>query len=553
MPNKGIGMFRKLSVACSALYLASSITPSLADPTLCVVITGVSKEQDWNDAFKDKKFYHSPPQIAGHPCKLFPSWEKARQFLDEDINSSNNVPSGTPSGTPTAKPQLFIAQGAHGGPKGNAYCDEGMIPGQQVMLHLLALSKRFKVAGSFESCYSGDLIRSKLIRDRLGDAHHATDDICIVTESLMGRSARGPWSEFYEGVKPGDTPEDILKYAKQGMISSAAWSGSGVVDYLVKQEVQQGLRTLQNLNQVMMTAPASSCGILEGKLSSKLCLHPKIHDQNFYLFANTMDSLFVTEADFQRYKTELTMYKKMIDDLMKDKRFDSSGKNANLESYKCREEVSVFFSEVEPLIKQTGKLVAQELFDRLFQFYKSNRIPSCHKAQAIVKEMVDKATASGVPIMGDASLTQTLMGHEFISSFILSLGSFGPAFIKFEQNKEALHELLNQSSSNGGSSTDQDERFLKDLLSDSSEKECLPENISKEKILASIFGQQFLEGDLETIIYPGGATEKIPVVPIVELSTAKVLSGFAQASVYLEKMEHPEDVARRKACRDFKF
>jgi hypothetical protein len=236
--------------------------------TTCFVISGAF--DDHNGAFSEAIFSHKDTtyeKLGGMQCKIA-DWEE----LDKLLKVGNRD-------APPKDSQILIIQAAHGGPGGNARCNAGDVSGDQILSSLEDYSKRYHVASFIDSCFSGDIMKKKLLNDAKLSDHPRLDKLCIATSSYFGKSSWGNnfANDPLKYAVPGGSFEDLFtkdqpEYGKfDGMLSSAKWTETGITQYLLSQGVKDGFDALSNLQKLL--SPSGHCG---ATTVITACIHPKV-------------------------------------------------------------------------------------------------------------------------------------------------------------------------------------------------------------------------------------------------------------------------------------
>ncbi len=265
----------------ASLLLLAAPAPALAFQ--CLVISGL--KQDHNGALKDHvDLLTGKRKIAGHPCRAFGSWKDLETYVQEKAKDGE---------------RLFILQAAHGGEGGKAFCDKSNTSGDEILGALERMSERHPITTALKSCYSGDILRLKLIKDSIKPDHPSVSKLCLITSSPFGRLGWSGSRDFLNvsyGISTSDTAEDFFQRTHGGLISSASWENSGITEYFFNYDVESAMKALSSIQQ-----KADSCPGPAYRASAKLCgeqisakafeefLNIQLEEQKLPLFNNPIE------------------------------------------------------------------------------------------------------------------------------------------------------------------------------------------------------------------------------------------------------------------------
>lgn len=239
----------------------------------CFVVSGI--EKDHSNSLKNKNFFKNGlSKVAGKDCTVVRSWKELNQAI-----ASKKIPKGG---------DVLVVQGAHGaddydnlGNKNPRFlCDADEPTASEVLGHLNKLSEQYRVGATIHSCFSGEIMKQKLLQDEIDGKN--LDKLCLYTSSSTGRIAYGRDGDIIgqlEKSKPGQTLENLFLKVKAGMISSAAWSEIGLPEYFSKKTVEEGYKTLQALDKI--TRGQFTCESDLGAANAALCAAPGVTDAVF--------------------------------------------------------------------------------------------------------------------------------------------------------------------------------------------------------------------------------------------------------------------------------
>ncbi len=465
----------------------------------CLVVSGL--KHDSNDAFISKKILvPSKSVVAGKECKIFESWTELQKYTDE---------------TKGLGPDLLIIQGAHGGLNYELNdvtfsCDAETATADGVLIYLSTLSQKYQVGAVINSCYSGEMMRKKLINDQLGDI--SDQNLCLYTSSTIGRTSYSDDKDFLsqlETVKPGQTMEDIFLQVDAGMISSAAWNEIDLPQYLVTRSLEMGNAAIQNMDTI--TRGAKSCDDLFSA-NVGLCSAPGITDEIFedlMYFSNPRIPENTKGFYIQSVENKTNKLKKELE--------TNPGNKVALQGYNC------FSKILLALQKPLGEKLEDvdywpDLIEVFHQIGQMSFAPECE------------------------SYRSTLPTQEEKDSFY-----YGPFYNGVTLYQEAIDRLQRRYTQRKFDDSFNLVEFTNAALGE--KKICDPS--SKQQIIQSMFGDSFFFGEYSSNFENTSDSPDQYTDPAV--STQKALKGFQNASLQKEDMLHPKDKKRREACRNFKF
>lgn len=284
-------------------YLFILILSSLSQAafaTQCLVVQGDKSEDEKKSGAIHKlhpEFINGTASLAHLRCKYFDSWTALVSYVHQ--SEGKNMLLHEP---------LLVVQMSHGSPGGIGNTNAGDIPGETILKNLTSLSKNHPVFGTFESCYSGDLMKKKLINDALNPKDPSVSNLCLFTESAFNHGAEGGSHDLFsvleKETKPGMSADDVFLRTDEGLISSAPWNQSGITDYFKGKELQQTLPVLQSIKKY----GKYDCSPLR-KASTQNCFKAVIEPilQNLLTQFNTVPNQPLESEAFQYLQKDLKL------------------------------------------------------------------------------------------------------------------------------------------------------------------------------------------------------------------------------------------------------
>jgi hypothetical protein len=473
------------------LILLSSYSLFAAE---CVVISGI--KNDWNGAFSDRNVLNpKTSMIAGKKCKVLDGWKELDAYV-----TSMNLKVGS---------DLMIVLGAHGGSREVAgkkivefSCNIDAPNANQVMDELEKLSKTYKVGAVVDSCYSGDIMRKKIIRDH-GNPSLA-DNLCLYTSSSMGRvtfKADNDPLSLLEKAKAGDTIEDMFLQTDAGMISSAAWEEVGVPEYLISKDLVQGLSAMENMDEYLRSP--TECNT-SGEINSALCTAPGITDEIYKDLMYFNDPIVPSAAK----ENMLSPYNIVLSVM-------NSGLNKNPKDQNAKNAVICYKELIDAYKAKFG-----ESLDGLSTWKDLNEFKTEIKTQKFY------AACTSYTKNDPVELDKLLMGDLY------------SGYAQYEKSVGHLKKLYTK--------TNWDDLNLSKfaLASAGDKRQCTP--ASKQLIIQSLFGQNFFDGDFSD-------NSPAEMAAFRDINTQHMMKAFQNACMYREELPNPIDARRKKACANFKL
>ena len=233
----------------------------------CFMLSGIKKEGKHGPF----KIFHKSSITTGKVnaklfCRVFQSWPDLLQ-------ATNDLPSSE---------ELLIIQGAHGNEGGIAILDKGNTSGNEIVNTLQKISSKRKVAAILVSCYSGDILSNLLKIQEINNDDPSIDNLCLAVGSFMGRSGsasdslieyvttldkilkeerttkKDDFLSIFKKAKMNGSEniEDIFsKVTTLSLISSAAWSESGIPGVLLNKESCELTTVFNNLHSIASYCP----------------------------------------------------------------------------------------------------------------------------------------------------------------------------------------------------------------------------------------------------------------------------------------------------------
>lgn len=476
----------------------------------CVVISGNKKDD--KQVFKDVPILKGPTKVGDFNCKVFDSWELADAYVAK-------LPAGG---------ELLVVQGAHGDAGGNATCNASDVTGDQILGYLDKFTTKFKVGSIIDSCYSGDLLKKKLIDD--ADKNKTAEQLqklCLITTSAPGKVSYGTdfLTDLTKKDQSGVDLENILlKYS--GIYSTAAaWDSVGVTGYWKQLDQKLAGKVLTNFSKLLNDSQYV-CNDNSKNLAT-VCSKPQmdavvISDLiNYFSLDEKQDELLEKDNLMVKATIQILEEKKQLNELEKAK-------------LACLKQAS-------PLLDQEDKA---NLFNKLgwslVRKYKSGTEEApCMKWARLEKTTPKKAEIDVMDMIGGGSSIVIPEGapvlvdktiDKFIAPNLIALENVKKKYVDEVQKKLALQKpeqfsdpetLLKNFTGSGACRSDED----------------------ATKILANILGEhQFYQTE----------NHDAPITSS-NYNPQTILDGFVQVSRQMENMPAARDRARRKGCSDFKL
>ncbi|MBF0298121.1 MAG: hypothetical protein HQK51_05340 [Oligoflexia bacterium] len=258
----------------------------------CLVVSGI--KYDHTGAFSQEAFLKQKnPSIMGHKCLHFESWKQLYNYYERYIKAEK-------------KPgKVFIHEMAHGAPGAVIRSDTGeFTTGKEIFKFLVDISSTHPVGFSGSSCYSGDLMKFKLIADQGLEEltktareqgkevdnpyYNSLKNLCMVTASNINRSTLSNQLEDLKQISPG---MNLLQYYEKfffkGLSSAAHYQKIKYPSYLLKPTTESGLAVFNELYPILDKSNDDSVVI-----ANSLCLSNKIGDKDF---------IYLTQDKFEHY------------------------------------------------------------------------------------------------------------------------------------------------------------------------------------------------------------------------------------------------------------
>jgi hypothetical protein len=460
----------------------------------CVVISGI--DNDGNGAFSDRNILDPKTSIiAGKKCKVLDGWKELDAYV-----TSMKLKAGS---------DLMIVLGAHGGSREvdgkkivEFSCNIDAPNANQVMDELEKLSKTYKVGAVVDSCYSGDIMRKKLIRDH-GNPSLA-DNLCLYTSSSMGRvtfKADNDPLSLLEKAKAGDSIEDMFLKTDTGMISSAAWEEVGVPEYLISKDLTQGLSAMENMDGFLRSP--TECNNA-GEINSALCTAPGITDEIYKDLMNFQDPI-IPGAIKENMLTNYSILLSILNSSLSSNPKNQDAKNAVI----CHQGL------IDAYKAKFG-----EAMDGLSTWKDLNAFKTEIKTQKFYTACI--SYTKNDPVELDKFLT----------------GDLYSGYAQYEKSVAHLKKLYTKTNWDDLNLT----KFA--LASAGDKRQCTP--ASKQLIIQSLFGQNFFDGDFSD-------NSPAEMASFRDINTQHMMKAFQNSCMYRNELPNPIDAKRKKACANFKL
>ncbi len=464
----------------------------------CFVVSGLKK--DHNNFLGNRNLFKSEfSKVAGKQCTVVGSWKELDKVL-----ITKKLPKGA---------DVLIVQGAHGNEDANRKitfsCDAGTATSGEVLNYLNKFSANYQVGAVIHSCYSGDLMRDKLLQDEANPKN--LDKLCLYTSSSMGRVTWGTEGDIIaklESAISGETLEKLFLKVRAGMISSAAWSEIGLPEYFSKKTNEMGYKTLQALDGI--TRGELSCATDLGAANAALCAAPGITDA-IYEDLSTFQDPLLSDSD-------------KIQGVVYFERQSKAAKEALLKSptSKLAKAQSDCYQFIQKTYKDNfgSKLENLETWDVI------------EKSVPIIKKMPGYASCE--------TFTKLLPKERAEEGKNLIEGPYTDQVNMFRYKVDLLQKRYSKRKMDDSFNI---KEFAKSAIGEKSV--CNPDN--KQQIIQSMFGDSFF---LNETSMTSGPDE---MINDRNVSTQLALKSFQNASMMKKEMPSEKDQKRRAACRNFKF
>lgn len=458
-------------------------TPS--EKKMCIVISGA--QNDFNGAL-DYQLFRQKTKVGSFDCIVKNSWAEAKAHV------AANLVKGS---------QLLLIQGAHGGRDGSYHLNAGQYPKEEVLKDLNFLAKDYKVGAVINSCFSGNLLKDKLLEDDAAGV--ASDQLCLLTTSSFGRISYKMMYDLADQITSAPAGIDlnsIYLSSRAGLTSAAAWNEIGLPSYFRSKSLDEGLKAIVAADSIARFDGA--CESLE-QASSALCASPAINNEVFKMLSH-FSSPIVTKEIKARFLTSLK----------------SSALRKDPTATKCLQNLGEYFSlafgpELDVL------RFYSELRDAVKDFKTLPESKSCKAAALSLKTATEK---------------ERLYLHDFQGP-LRAYENEGMKLSAMFSNRNFTQPFSFQS-------------LAKEKAS--AKNECRAED--KGDIIRSMFGEEFFPDEYKEEWDPGKKErEQTPDEGILNrtMSTQVALKGFQNGSLRRKKPTNDPDRARAKACQDFKL
>ncbi len=479
-------------------FLIAQIT--VKQDKLCVVVSG--KKHDHNN-FLDEELFTKGGTIADQKCYVFGSWKKAAEFARNNLKREG---------------KLLIVQGAHGEDGGIYHLNDGDETAEGIFTEMKNLSKLFHVGSVIHSCNSAVILNKKLMDDELSSSR--LDKLCLISSSSFGRITYSrPKDTIQELLKmePGENLEKPFSHCIGGLISSVNWSDMGLPEYLTARKtgkdlatsLDMGFKILENMHGFMQNG--AQCNTL-GEANLALCMSPNISDEIYSDMIRIMNPALIVENK-KYFLTNLKNDIKKLEGITGQNQNKLECKKGILNSFTHKFDNDLTSLRYYPQVREIKFEIESE------PFYKTY----CKSYLATLKNTEDDIWIRETLITG--ALTNGMQEYYKSKDQLqrkYTKRTFDEKFDVFDFANATLAEKKT-------CSLEERPRMLK----------------NKKNIISSVFGDSFFDPE-----YNGDSADEMLESSV---STQHVLIDYQLKSIKKESFNSPKDIARRKACRDFKF
>jgi hypothetical protein len=212
-----------------AVYLGLIVlVPQSSFALKCYVVSGL--DFDHNGAFSNVKQYYSykNANVRGEKCIIVDCYRNktCTYSLEAQLTQLKNLESSSPD---QRKNDIAIFQVGHGNEGGSVQLNGGTE--ENVFSFLNDLAKERKVFANLDSCFSGDVMREKLLWDMTNKSNSdSTKNLCLQTSSNFNRTsnALAPDPMYYLNVHKHSQKEikNGKDLAKSMLANNAKWMNS---------------------------------------------------------------------------------------------------------------------------------------------------------------------------------------------------------------------------------------------------------------------------------------------------------------------------------------
>jgi hypothetical protein len=452
----------------------------------CLIISG--DKRDHNGVFDRPMFKQETTKVGNHLCNVVDGWVEA-------VIIAEQFPPG----------DLLIIQGTHGASDGSYACNSGDVTADEVLTNLKRLSKRHRVGAAIDSCFSGEIMRKKLVNDQFDSKD--LDKLCLVTSSQLGRITYGgdnDLSNVLARAKPGQTLEQVFLESNSGMISSAAWTEAGVPQYLTTKTTSAGMTVLQSLDQI--TRYDGICdSIVEA--NAAICASPSVRDEVFEMLMGF---------------TDVTLKPDLVS-------FFHKNVQAKITELKTKKDVN-----------------GQKCYEGLLNFYHKKFGPDLESLTEItqLQPLETEFPQQSFYASCEAYKKTLPVGWHQNSVYFSSLYN---AFHKYQEDQAKLTAIFSSHKFN-----DNFDMIAFGKAAAGDRGVCKPED--KNQILQSLLGESLFSNEYYEYSVPN-AKQETPDENILgkKISTQLAMKGFQDASIRRNKPGNETDKARARACKEFKL
>lgn len=247
------------------LGLSGRVTANLLGKTThCLVVSGDQHDRSTFGRDPFIKMGSDKQKFLGEPCHFFDSWEDLEAHYQQEFQKLDPKTN-----------QFFVVQVGHGDKGGKIQCNKKigeshLEDGEKILTVLRKMSKNHQVGSVLNSCYSGDVLKAKILTDE----HRPLDELqnlCLATVSVSENWSRLLDTSPFIRESLGKSMEEMFGYFKEGLISSAAYT-------LDKSDPNAGVKLFQKMllegqspQWVFRNINEMSCHGIHGVCIGKTC------------------------------------------------------------------------------------------------------------------------------------------------------------------------------------------------------------------------------------------------------------------------------------------
>jgi hypothetical protein len=406
------------------------------------------------------------------------------------------------------------------------------------MKYLTSYAQEYRVAAVIDSCFSGNLIRKKLVED-----HDATGNpvknFCLVASSYFGKTTILNPIESLMKIEKGKNLEDFYLNGPGGMISSAAWDAAGVTKLFTDQStdlVKNSIAAIEMMNSIIKQHSTDACSLQDASVSAQACLHPEVNQLNFLALADLVKSELIPK---DKIKNNLDQLAKLINLKEGDRAQHDPNWILCAKSYKQHFEAlyqkkpSEQFIQAEAMIQSLGEFRSSAEYAYCNDNQKNKPPEIVEGIKRVDPPRDPQMRALAVAMYYGTSLDEKISEELFrrgaskIEDLEIRhcLSDIGSQLSVYETNRIKFERLIKKNVQAKKCVSNTRSGFIKNIF----EEGLLGKNETSEK------------WEVRT-----SSSDK-------SLSTDKVLNEFNRASLKIDHYTNPIDEARRQACREWKF